>query len=179
MTVDYDRDYFTHHPQYHMYLHPELPSYENQINARDNMLEKHKGIVFVGAHLASLEWSVQKISEFLTRFPNAMVDAAARIGALQYQSIIDKELVRNFFMKFHDRILYATDIMQVSDENAEAFTNESHNLWLSDWKYFCTDLEFKVPDLKETVKGLKLPKEVIDKIYRINAERIFLKIKSM
>ena len=178
MTVDYDREYFKHHPQYHMYLHPELPSYEDQINARDNMLMKHKDLTFVGAHLASLEWSVRKISEFLTRFPNAVVDTAARIGPLQYQSIIDRELVRNFFIKFQDRILYATDIMQMSDEGAEAFVVDSHNLWLNDWKYFCTDLEFNVPDLKETVKGLKLPKDVIDKIYRFNAEKIFPKIKN-
>jgi len=179
MTVDYDREYFTHHPQYHMHLHPELPSYEDQINARDNMLEKNLDIVFVGAHLASLEWSVKQISEFLKRFPEAMVDAAARIGQLQYQSNKDWELVRNFFIEFQDRILYATDIMQVSDSNAEDFALESHNLWLNDWKYFSTDLEFKVSDLKETVKGLQLPKSVINKIYRINAERVFPKFKSM
>ncbi len=179
MTVDYDREYFTHHSQYHMYLHPELPSYEDQMNARDNMLAKHKDMIFVGAHLASLEWSVKKISEFLIRFPGSYVDAAARIGQLQYQSLKDRELVRNFLIKFQDRVLYATDIMQMNNENAEVFANESHKLWLNDWRYFCTDDEFKVPDLKETIKGLQLPKSVIDKIYRRNAEKVFPKFKSM
>lgn len=50
MIVDYARNYFLEHPEYHMYKHPELPSYEDQITARDNMLEKNKDIVFVGAH---------------------------------------------------------------------------------------------------------------------------------
>jgi hypothetical protein len=33
MTVAGDKRYFKEHPQYHMYLHPEYPSYEEQINA--------------------------------------------------------------------------------------------------------------------------------------------------
>ncbi len=31
----------------------------------------------------------------------------------------------------------------------------------------------KVPQLDTPVQGLALPKEVIDKLYRMNAERIF------
>ena len=35
MTVNNDRDYFKNNPQYHMFLHPEYPSYDDQINARE------------------------------------------------------------------------------------------------------------------------------------------------
>jgi hypothetical protein len=35
MTVRSDKSYFSANPQYHMFLHPEYPSYEDQINARD------------------------------------------------------------------------------------------------------------------------------------------------
>src|SRR5690606_30834757 len=31
MTVNSDRSYFTRHPEYHMFLHPEFPSYEQQV----------------------------------------------------------------------------------------------------------------------------------------------------
>lgn len=55
MTVSGDRDYFTEHPEQHMYLLPEYPSYLELINARDRMLEKHPDLKFVGAHLGSLE----------------------------------------------------------------------------------------------------------------------------
>ena len=41
MTTDNDREYFKEHPQYHMYLHPEMPSYEDQIRARDNFVAAH------------------------------------------------------------------------------------------------------------------------------------------
>ena len=42
MTTNNDRNYFSNHPEYHMYLHPEMPSYEEIISARDHMLEKYK-----------------------------------------------------------------------------------------------------------------------------------------
>jgi hypothetical protein len=51
MTVNNDRNYFKNHPEYHMYLHPEYPTYDDQINARDRFVEKHPDMRFVGAHL--------------------------------------------------------------------------------------------------------------------------------
>ena len=47
-----------------MYLHPEVPSYEQQLAARDNMLAKHPGLRFCGAHLASLEWSTEALGQW-------------------------------------------------------------------------------------------------------------------
>jgi glucosylceramidase len=54
MTVNNDRSYFEEHPHYHMYLHPDFPSYDQQINARNNMLRKHPELIFTGAHMGSL-----------------------------------------------------------------------------------------------------------------------------
>ena len=45
--------------------------------------------------------------------------------------------------------------------------------WLNDWRYFNTDEEMTVPQLNHPVQGLKLPKKVVDKIYRQNAEKLF------
>ena len=38
MTDSGNYRYYNANPQYHMFLHPEAPSYEDQINARDNLL---------------------------------------------------------------------------------------------------------------------------------------------
>jgi predicted TIM-barrel fold metal-dependent hydrolase len=175
IMVKYIRDYFIDHPQYHMYLQPEMPTYEDQMSARDNMLEKNKDLVFVGAHLASIEWSVVELARFLDRFPHAVVDTAARVGDLQYQTIKNREIVRDFFIKYQDRVLYATDIIQGPVIDAVKFGRDVHNQWKSEWKYFCTDSTFKVADLDEPIKGLSLPCKVIDKIYKLNAKRIFPK----
>jgi hypothetical protein len=178
IAIKYIKDYFATHPHYHMYLQPEMPSYEAQLRARDGMLEKNPGIRFVGAHLSSLEWSVSELAKFLDRFPFAVVDLAARVGDLQYQTARNRDEVRNFFMKYQDRILYATDMMWHGVGDAEAFKKELHEQWLRDWKYLCTDLSFHPPDIVEPVMGLDLPRAAIDKIYRTNAERTFGKFPS-
>jgi hypothetical protein len=106
MTIRGDREYFAAHPQYHMALHPEWPSYEQQVAARDRMLDKHPGLTFVAVHLASLEWDVDRIAAFLRHYPNASVDLAARLPHLELQASKDRDRVRQFFIEFQDRILY-------------------------------------------------------------------------
>jgi hypothetical protein len=173
MTVNNDKEYFKNHPQYHMYLHPEMPSYEDQMAARDRMLDKNQKLKFIGAHMASLEWSVDELGKFLDKYPNAVVDIAARSGQIQYQSSQDREKVRHFFIKYQDRILYATDMTQTPEADQTVFKTEVHEKWLTDWKYFITNSTLTVPELNEPFKGLNLPRKVIDKLYRINAVKTF------
>jgi predicted TIM-barrel fold metal-dependent hydrolase len=173
MTVNNDRNYFKEHPQYHMYLHPDYPSYETIINARDHFLEKHPDMRFVGAHLGSLEWNVDELARRLDRFPNMAVDMAARICHLQYQSMRDYDKVRNFFIKYQDRLIYATDSGISKDSDPERVKKNVHATWLEDWKYFVTDEEMEADEVNGKFRGLKLPKEVVDKIYYHNAVRWF------
>lgn len=173
MTTDNDREYFKNHPQYHMALHPELPSYEDQITARDNFVAAHPGLKFVGAHLASLEYDVDRIAAFLDRFPQANVETAARMSQVQYQSVRDYEKVRNFFIKYQDRILYGTDLTLGPDDDAAQFKASAHEVWTRDWRYLATDESQRVEIIKADVKGLALPREVIDKVFYANAKRTY------
>lgn len=168
MTDPGDLSYYKNNPEYYMYLHPEAPSYDDQIKARDNILKRHPQLVFIGAHLASLEWSVDELAKRLDAYPNLSVDLAARMFHLQYQSKIDYEKVRNFMIKYQDRILYATDD-EVHDLPDTDITETLENLgkgWMHQWLYLATDSVVYV-------KGLKLPKETIDKIYYKNSDRFF------
>jgi predicted TIM-barrel fold metal-dependent hydrolase len=169
------KEYFKEHPQYHMYLHPDMPSYEDQMNARDKMLEKNKNMIFMGCHLASLEWSVDELAKFFDKFPNAVADIAARMNQLQYQTKVDRDKVIRFFDKYQDRILYGTDITFDSSANFQAIKQEAHKVWLEDWKFLATDSVMTIKDFDGEFKGLMLPRKIIDKIYRLNAERIFTK----
>jgi predicted TIM-barrel fold metal-dependent hydrolase len=173
MTIRGDRDYFAEHPQYHMAKHPEWPSYEQQIGARDRMLEKHPGLTFVGVHLASLEWDVGRIAEFLRRFPNASVDLAARLSHLELQASRDREKVRRFFIEFQDRILYGSDLTRGREQTDAAFAGEAHETWLSDWRFLSGDAELRSSEFDAPFRGLALPRGVLDKIYGENARRIF------
>lgn len=169
MTVRNDSNYFANNPQYHMYLHPEYPSYEDQIRARDKMLEKHPDLIFIGCHLGSLEWNVDSLASRLDKYPNMAVDMSARICHLQYQSATDRQKVRDFCIKYQDRLLYGTDAGYNRNSNPDGFRKRMHETWVADWKYFTTSEEMTSDAFRGTFRGLKLPKEVVDKIYRGNA----------
>ncbi len=173
MTVNNDRSYFQRNPQYHMYQHPEMPSYEEQIAARDRMLTKHANLPFLAAHLASLEWSVDELAAFLDRFPNAVAGTAARLGQLQYQSQRNRQQVVAFLTKYQDRILYGSDSGVGPSHDVADRYQSIRERWLRDWRYFTTDEMIKVPELDEPVQGLALPKTVVTKIYAANARRLF------
>lgn len=175
MIVNNDIEYFKEHPQYHMYNYPEMPSYEEQISARDRMLEKNPKLTFMGAHMASLEHDVDELSKRLDKYPNMSVDLAARIGQVFYQTIEDREKVRNFFIDYQDRLLYATDMSDGGERNHDQLQQELHDTWLLDWQFLATDDWMTSDRVNEKFQGLKLPKEVIDKIYAKNARK-WLKI---
>ena len=170
MQASNNKNYFTENPQYHMYLHPEYPSYEEQMAARDRMLDKNPKLVFIGCHLASLEWSVDVLGDWLDKYPNTSVDMAARMGDLFYQTRDDYEKVRNFFIKYQDRILYGTDIIDRGGEK-ESFQNRMHETWLRDWEYLVSDNKMTSHLIEGEFKGLKLPKEVVQKIYSENCKK--------
>ncbi len=169
MTIAGDRNYFTQHPEYHMYLHPEFPGYQAQIASRDHMLEMHPNLRFVGAHLGSLEWNVDELARRLDRFPNMAVDLAARITHLQYQAVRNRSRVRDFMIRYQDRLIYATDMGAGPLSGGLALGRDLHATWLSDWKFFVTQDNMQVPDVDSAFSGLHLPRSVIDKIYRLNA----------
>jgi predicted TIM-barrel fold metal-dependent hydrolase len=166
MSVNNDKIYFKEHPQYHMYLHPDYPAYETIIAARDHMLSKHPKLRVVGAHLGSLEWSVDELAKRLDQYPNFAVDLAARICHFQVQ---DRQKVRGFIMKYQGRLLYATDL-SFSDktelkEAGEHFKKE----WESDWNYFYSSDEMTSPNVDGPFYGLGLDKEVLRKLFAENA----------
>ena len=169
MTVSSDSGYFSRNPQYHMYLHPEYPSYEDQIRARDRLVEMHPDLVFIGCHLGSLEWNVDSLALRLDRYPNMAVDISARICHLQYQSAKDVKRVRDFCIKYQDRLLYGTDVTYNGSNNPDAFKKRMHETWIDDWKYLTSDDEMTSSKFRGTFKGLKLPRSVVDKIYYGNA----------
>jgi len=171
MTVSGDSGYFAENPQYHMFLHPEYPTYEDQINARDNLLAKHPDLIFVGCHLGSLEWNVDELAKRLDKFPNMAVDMAARICHLQYQSARDRKKVRDFCIKYQDRLLYGTDRSLDRTNNPASTKKGIHDSWIRQWRFFVTDEKFTAPEIGGEYKGLKLPAEVIDKIFLKNAEK--------
>jgi predicted TIM-barrel fold metal-dependent hydrolase len=173
MTVDGDRRYFKEHPQYHGYLHPEIPGYWKQIEARDHVLAKHPGLRVVGCHLGSLEFDVDELAKRLDRYPNFAVDMAARIVHFQVQ---DQKKVRSFILKYQDRLVYGTDNdIRDGRKKLRSELRECEEVYLNNYRYFATDQEVAVPEIRAnfSVHGLALPAPVLKKIYYENAIKWF------
>ena len=174
MVAPNNRSYYQGSPQYHAYQIPEIPSYEEQIRARDNIMKKHPNLSFIGAHLGSEEWSVERLAEKMDAFPNFKVDLSARILNLQAQSIKEYDKVRHFLIKYADRIMYGSDyIISPRDSIVTEKYQQIKKQWEDHWVYYATDSVFKSRDFNCDIKGLHLPKEVIDKIYYKTASIYF------
>ncbi|TLF45828.1 amidohydrolase [Maribacter aurantiacus] len=170
--MTFNQGYYGAHPEYHMYLHPEYPSYEDQINARDNMLKKHPNLNFMGAHLGSLEWSLEELAKRLDAYPKMRVDIT-RMPNLKLHTFNDRQKTREFFITYQDRLIYGTDTaINPMDKPAE-LKDRIHQKWLDEWAFLVTDRPLELKGYGQ-LKGLKLPREVIDKIYFENASRFLV-----
>jgi len=165
MTSDRNRLYYNQNPQFHAYLHPEIPEYSLQIQARDNVLAKYPILIFVGAHLGSLEWSYEELAIRFEKYPNFKVDLSSRLGHLQIQSKNRYDDIRDFFIKYSDRIMYGTDAYN----NPKKLTSSLIN----DWKFLATNTDCISIEVSGIFKGIDLPEESLYKIYYENATKVY------
>jgi len=96
---------------------------------------------------------------------------AARIVHLEYQAAGNWRKVHDFMIKYQDRLLYATD--GGVEANVDINKNDIHARKINDWQFFTSNDTMTSADFDQSFKGLKLPKQVIDKIYRTNAKKWF------
>ena len=159
-----DYSYYKDNPEWFMFLHPDRPSKDTILAARDRMLANNPRLRVIGCHLGSMEVDVDDIAGRFDRYPNFAVDTAARVIYLMMQS---PEKVRAFLTKYQDRVLYGTDLdLMPWSDTASALTHWQQE-YLRDWKYFATDQWAEYEGKK--YRGLKLPEPVLRKLFHENA----------
>ncbi len=161
-----DYDYYKSNPDWHMFLHPERPSKEAILAARDRMLERHPKLSVVGCHLGSMEEDVDEIAKRFDLYLNFVVDTAARVP---YMMLQPREKVRGFLIKYQDRVLYGTDLEFNPWDKPEDTVKRWKAEYARDWKFFAT--EDTVVYAGHKIRGLALPESVLRKLYRENALR--------
>jgi len=161
-----DYEYYRDHPEWYMYKHPDHPSKETILAARNHLLAENPKLRVVGAHLGSMEVDVDEIARRFDRYPNFAVDTAARIPYLMMQP---REKVRAFLIKYQDRVLYGTDLGLRPNQDTDGALREWKDAYAGDWKFFATDerLEYR----GQEIRGLKLTGTVLHKLYHDNAVR--------
>jgi predicted TIM-barrel fold metal-dependent hydrolase len=144
------------------------PSYEVIEKARENMHAKHPKTRFVNAHVAMLYYDMDKVTAFLDKYPNADVEISATVQDLGRAPL----LIRKFFLKYQDRILFG------SDGNPGRGVEE---FWVPHWRFLETyDEHFDHPaQLRSAtgaplhgrwrISGIGLPDDVLRKVYYANA----------
>lgn len=158
--------YYRDNPDWHVYRIPHFPTKESILQARDRVLELHPKMRMVGCHLGSMEDDVGEIARRFDLYPNFAVDTAARVPDLMIQP---REKVRAFFLKYQDRLLYATDLSLMPWEKPQERLKRWEETYARDWTYFATDDSVEYAGRK--IRGLRLPGPVLQKLFRENARR--------
>jgi predicted TIM-barrel fold metal-dependent hydrolase len=153
------------------------PSHETIEKARENMHAKHPRTRFVNAHVAMLYYDMDKVTAFLDEYPNADVEISASVQDLGRAPL----LVRKFFLKYQDRILFG------SDGNPSRGIEE---FWVPHWRFLETyDEHFDHPAQlrgptgaplhgRWRIYGIGLPDEVLRKVYYANALRYLPSVRA-
>jgi predicted TIM-barrel fold metal-dependent hydrolase len=167
--------YYKDHPEYHAYNYPEIPSWEEIMAARDNWIAKNPNLTIVTAHMGSMSHDLKLVADRLDKYPNMFVETAARWSDIILQ---DPELVRDFFIKYQDRVMYGTDFgintlpdPKDPDEGRRDMMDKRMNMH---WQYLTgiDSLLFDRGSFKVNTHSLDLPDSVLKKFYYDNAIRV-------
>ncbi len=158
----------------------KFPAWKDLLEALNRVIARHPETTFVCVHFANNAEELEWVDQSLSRYPNMMVDLAARIPELGRH---DPETVRRLFLKHQDRILFATDFMvdqrlilgssgnepPPSDADAEVY-------FLKNWRWLETrdrNWEHMTPIQGDwAINSVGLPGHVLRKIYFDNARKL-------
>ena len=143
---------------------PPFPPFLDIVNGFAALIARHPATTFIGAHVGCYAEDLGWVGAVLDRCPNFYVDFSARIGELGRQPYT----ARRFFLKHADQILFGLDAGPDLD---------GYRLY---YRFLETDDEYFNYNVSEVPQqgrwyayGLHLPDDVLAKVYRDNAARIF------
>ena len=155
------------HPEWSFHR-PGIASFEEHMAMQETVIRNHPDVTFVVAHVGSYAENLGKVAEWMEKYPNMCVDVAARLDQLGRQPYS----ARAFIERFQDRVLFGTDY---EGRFGEARTREFYH---THYRFFQTRDEYfdhPFPDMLGQWKifGLGLEEDVLRKLYRENAVRVF------
>ncbi len=150
------------HPEW-AFTSPPFPPFQEILDGLAKLVARHPQTTFIAAHVACYPENLGWVSELLDRCPNLYVDFSDSIAELGRQPFT----ARRFFLRYADRILFGTDCGP---------RPEVYRIY---YRFLETDDEYFNPEPGEIprqgrwfIYGLDLPNEVLEKVYRRNAERV-------
>jgi predicted TIM-barrel fold metal-dependent hydrolase len=150
------------HPDW-AFTSPPFPSFQHILNGLRNLVKRHPGTTFIGAHVGCYAENLGWVANMLYECPNYYVDISARLGELGRQPYT----ARKFFLQYQDRILFGLDAGPNLDEY-----RLSYRFLETDDEYFNYNTSEVPAQGRWYVCGLYLPDEVLKKVYSKNAKKV-------
>ena len=177
------------HPEwsfYGDYKKGRVPAWRELYDAFLRRVARHPKTTFIGVHFGNAPEEPDLVAQSLDRYPNLMIDTAARLPAIgRTDANHSAARLREFFLKYQDRILFGTDTGIGRSPQALMFGStglspptkaDADRFFESTWRYFetaDTDIPSPTPiQGRWTISGINLPAPVLEKIYYKNAQRI-------
>jgi predicted TIM-barrel fold metal-dependent hydrolase len=154
------------HPEW-LFSGGDFPSRSELHAQRIRAIARHPNTTFICAHMANDGEDLAEVGRWLDLYPNMYVDIDARISELGRQPYTS----RRFFLKYQDRIMFGTDTVP---------SREAYRIY---YRFLETDDEYFDPAGGHhrqgfwMIYGVFLPRDVLEKIYFKNAERLLVGLK--
>ena len=172
------------HPEWSFYGAPV--SWEQLYKQFERRVARHPKTTFIGVHFGNAPEDPALVGRMLDKYKNLYVDTAARVPEIgRVDRFHDPERMRAFFVKYQDRILFGTDagvgtepgeLMLGSTGETPPGPPEIELFFGSTWRWFETaDRAIPSPTPIQgrwTIDGIGLPPEILEKVYRKNAEHL-------
>lgn len=146
----------------------KFPKREDLLDQLHRVIAKHPKTTFINTHFGNNAEDLASVADKLDKYPNMFVDIDARISELGRQPYA----TRRFFLKYQDRILFGTD----TTPRRDAFRIYYRFLETDD-EYFDCSASHHLQGFWN-IYGIHLPPDVLEKVYRKNAERILFGLKT-
>jgi len=149
---------------------PPYPSFDTIVSAFARLVERHPRTTFIGAHVGCYAENLAWVGNLLDRCPNLYVDIGGRMAELGRQPYT----ARRFFIQYADRVLFGADC----PAGVEMYRRHYRFLETDD-EYFTYDADDVPGQGRWRIYGLFLPGEVLEKVYCLNALRVFHSVDPM
>lgn len=159
----------------------EYPARAEILRQLEHVVASHPDVTFVGVHFGNDPEDVDHVAALLRKYRNYNVDIAARVPEIGRQ---DPAKLRALFVEFQDRILFGTDFMVFKEGYilgaGPIVHSEGQVKTFFDTQYRFLETNARQMEHPTPIQGrwkidaIGLPRDVLEKIYFKNAERIIL-----
>jgi len=153
------------------YSDGSYPSKEDLYGEVENILKRHPDLKIILAHFYFLSQDLNRAASFLDIHPTVCFDLAPHIDMYRDFSS-DHKMARDFFLRYQDRIIYGTDTDTRTLARGPDGVRFTQAVPLRIRAFLESEGEFTITNGK-CYHGLDLSREVLEKIYATNFERMY------